>query len=170
MDVWSEEEIEQKKNEGRSYFGWSGRLGFNMHLRPTKMATIPCCGGSMTAKMLREKLKMEDEDEIQAWKQYIVMTSRQDKVSESGFYTLIRWPDSPNDKGIVQILTDIKLTIPIAFFNGDTDWMSLKGSKQLAKSFKNVSLHIIEKAGHYLTTDNPKATSEVIIEITRHLK
>ena len=118
-------------------------MGFNMHLRPTKMATIPCCGGSMVASMLRDKLKMKDEEEVQAWREYIVMTSKQDKVSEHGFYTLISWPDNSNDKGIEEVLNDAKLTIPIAFFNGDNDWMSLNGSKRLAQTFKNVSLHIV---------------------------
>jgi hypothetical protein len=56
---------------------------------------------------------------------------------------LIGWPDSPVDKGIEDVLNEIKLTIPIAFFNGDDDWMSLSGSKRLAKTFSNVSLHII---------------------------
>jgi len=79
-------------------------MGFNMQLRPTKMACIPCCGGSMVANMLRTKLGMKDEEEVAAWKDYILITSKQDNVSEHGFYTLIAWPDSPVEKGIEEVL------------------------------------------------------------------
>lgn len=121
----------------------------------------------MVANMLRTKLGMKDEEEVAAWKDYILITSKQDNVSEHGFYTLIAWPDSPVEKGIEDVLNELKLKIPIAIFNGDSDWMCLNPSKRLAKTFSNVSLHIVEKSGHYITTDNPRGASDIIIEIVK---
>lgn len=68
MCVWPEEQIEAKKNGGNSYFGWTGKLGFNMNLRPTRMANIPCIGPIGVNKMLTGKLGFKDEKEIAAWK------------------------------------------------------------------------------------------------------
>lgn len=60
------------------------------------------------------------------------MISKQKDVSEHGFYILIQWPDNPTERSIEMILRDFKPTFPVHFFNGDQDWMNLKGPNNLA--------------------------------------
>lgn len=135
-----------------------------MHLRPTKMANIPCIGDKFLTNMLTDKLKLPEEEQV-VWKKYIHMISDQEKVSEQGFYTLIKWPDNPATRSIEMILNDLRPVFPVDFFNGDEDWMNLKSPNRLSEKFKNIRVNLISKAGHQLTFDNPEEVSVLIKKI-----
>lgn len=128
------------------------------------MSNIPLIGDKFLTNMLTDKLKMPENEQV-PWKKYIHMISKQDEVSEHGFYILIQWPDNPTERSIEMILNALKPTFPVDFFNGDEDWMNLKGPNRLSETFKNITTHIIPKAGHQMTFDNPREVSDRIKKI-----
>lgn len=74
-----------------------------MNIRPTKVVNVCCLGNMALNYLLNSKLKLPEEEQA-AWKNYIKLVSEQEKVSEQGFYLLIKWPASPTVKSIESII------------------------------------------------------------------
>lgn len=145
------------------YFTCFGRMGFNMHLRPTKMVNV-CCLGYFSLKSLNGKLKLP-ENQFEVWKKFIKLVSDQDVVSEMGFYSLIEWPESPVLKSVEDVLKQLRPTIPIDFFYGDDDWILQAGANRLSQEFKNIRVHTINNSGHQIMFNNPTQAGAEIVKI-----
>lgn len=76
-----------------------GRFLFSRGIRPTKVASLPFIGGYLAILMLKGTLSFP-ENELKILKEFVVRVSKQQNVSEGGFYTLMKWPCNPVCKTI----------------------------------------------------------------------
>lgn len=92
---------------------------------PSKLYTHFIYGEQVMHSIL-SSLKLESE-EMKLWKKYWIFVSNLQQSSESGFYTLFKWPLQPI-KCIEKMLKEKQPKIRIDFLFGDRDWMYKSGA------------------------------------------